>query len=248
MRLVRREQRHGITLLTLDRPDKRNALTPDMFAELERELVDPGGVGRAVVLTGSGPVFCGGFDLQLCRERPGALAELLVRLSGAIRRLRGLAVPVVVGVQGAAIAGGCALLGGADHVVANEDATFGYPVVRLGLSPAVSAPFMCRTLSPGACRRLLLDPGLVRGSEARRIGLVHECVARPEDVLPAALRAAGALADKPAGAFAATKRWLREIEAGVGDEEEGWARRGLDVSLATSGSEECARALALLKR
>jgi enoyl-CoA hydratase/carnithine racemase len=201
----------------LVRPGKRNALT---LEGLER-LADVGSwaghggplhAARALLLCGEGTVFCAGFDLDCCRGEDGqeALRRLLRGLSGAIAALRGQERPVVVAAQGAAIAGGAALLGGADVVVADAGAKLGYPVARLGISPAVSAPFL-RGIGDAPARTRLLDPGLVDGREGLLIGLVHELVDRTEDVLPRAMEIARGLAAKPGEGVAATRRWLDEL-------------------------------------
>src|SRR5690606_31084299 len=90
---------------------------------------------RALLLRGEGPVFCAGFDLDACRHDPLAMRALLTGLSATILALRTCPCPVVIAAQGAAIAGGCALLGGADFVVTDAQARFGYPVTLLGISP-----------------------------------------------------------------------------------------------------------------
>jgi enoyl-CoA hydratase/carnithine racemase len=208
----------GVAVVALNRPEHRNAMTPEMFGALGRELDGLTGLGvsgtapvSALVLTGEGKVFCGGFDLKLCLAAPGTLAILLRSLSETIERLRSFDFPVVVAAQGAAIAGGCALLAAADVVVTNAGAKLGYPVTPLGISPAVSAPTLAESIGDGATRTRLLDPWLVSGSEALRMGLVHECVSTAEEVLPRAVAVARELAAKPAHAFAATKRWFREL-------------------------------------
>src|SRR5690606_29099547 len=115
------------------------------------------GRARTLLLCGEGRVFCAGFDLDACRGEGGddALRRLLRGLSAAIAGLRAQERPVVVAAHGAAIAGGCALLGSADVVVADAGAKLGYPVARLGISPAVSAPFLAPAVGAGAGRRLL---------------------------------------------------------------------------------------------
>ncbi len=233
--MIRIERDGRLVVVVLDRPDQRNALTSEMLDVLRRSASEAARDAAALVLRGEGPVFCAGFDLKLCRETPdgSAMRALLTGLSEAIATLRGLPIPVVVAAHGAAIAGGCALLGGADVVVADRGAKLGYPVVKIGVSPAVSAPFLRLNVGDGAARARLLDSGLISGEEAARMGLVHELVDLPEDVLPRAIEEARALAEKPAHAIAATKRWLNEIDP-IGD----GGRRALDVSLGLAGSEE----------
>lgn len=238
--MIRVEHDGRVARIVLARPDKRNALTPDMLGALRAGAAEAAGTAGALVLCGEGAVFCAGFDLVMCRDAPdgSVMRALLAGLSEVIEVLRALPVPVVVAAHGAAIAGGCALLGGADVVVADRAAKIGYPVVRIGVSPAVSAPFLRLAVGNGRCRVRQLDPGLVSGVEAARLGLVHELVDQPEGVGLRAAEIARALADKPAHAYAATKAWLNEVD-GLGASP----ARALNVSLALAGSTEEQRLL-----
>ncbi|MFI4896907.1 MAG: enoyl-CoA hydratase/isomerase family protein, partial [Phycisphaerales bacterium JB059] len=111
--MIRGEMDGDVRVLTLDRPDRRNALTPEMLGELVGAIEASAGA-RAVCVLGAGEVFCAGFDLRRCAEDGSgeSLRSLLTGLSGAIRGLRALEAGVVIGAQGGAIAGGAALLGG----------------------------------------------------------------------------------------------------------------------------------------
>jgi enoyl-CoA hydratase/carnithine racemase len=221
--VIRIEHDGPIAILILDRPDKRNALTPEMFSDLRAQLHGVlWGPARALLLAGNGPVFCGGFDLKMCLDSPGTLESLLRELSALVASLRAFPKPVVIAAHGGAIAGGCAILAAADLVVADAQAKIGYPVTPLGISPAVSAASLRLAIGDGPCRERLLDPALISGREAARIGLVHEVVAAPEQTRPRALELARKLAEKPPGAYRATKEWLCEIDdrlatAGIGE-------------------------------
>lgn len=226
-----------LAVITLRRPERRNALTPEMLGALAsavREAEDSG----AIVLLGEGPAFCAGFDLHLCRDAPdgSVLRELLAGLAGAIAALRTAGPPVVMGAHSAAIAGGCALLGGADFVFTDDGATLGYPVVTLGISPAVSAPFLRLAVGDGTARARLLEPSLFDGREAVRIGLAHESLAAPAIVGPRALECARELARKPRRAMRATKRWLAEVTPADGT-------AALEASLSLTGGDEERRLL-----
>jgi enoyl-CoA hydratase/carnithine racemase len=240
--VIRAERDGELELVVLDRPEKRNALTPEMMAAFEGGLrAAVGGDARGVVLAGEGPVFCGGFDLKMCLERQGTLAELLRGLAAITSFMAAAPKPVVVAAHGGAIAGGCALLAAADLVVADEGAKIGYPVTPLGISPAVSAASLRLAVGDGWCRERLLDPALVSGREAARIGLVHGVVARVEEVRGRAIELARGLAAKPPGAFAATKGWMREIGGRLGPVDAG--ERALGASLGIAGLPEEAERL-----
>ncbi|MFM9957239.1 MAG: enoyl-CoA hydratase/isomerase family protein [Phycisphaerales bacterium] len=229
--------------IVIDRPDKRNALTEAMLAEMLaalRTLADEPEHG-ALVLRGEGRFFCAGFDMQACLEQPERLGGMLTELSKVVRALRRFSTPVVVAVQGGAVAGGCALVCGADLVVADPSAKFGYPVVKLGVSPAVSAPALLLALPEGAARSLLLDPELITGEEARRRGLVGLLVNSPEDAVPRAQVEAMRLSAKPRDAVRRTKAWLNEVE---GSTDDGAMAEALAASMALVGSEEQVRLVA----
>lgn len=219
--MIRSELADAIWAITLARPDKRNALTPAMLADVRAALESPPAGARALLMLGEGPVFCAGFDLDACRDDPeGALDRLLADLSGAVRAMRALPFGVVVGAHGAAVAGGCALLGGADVVVADRGCKLGYPVVRLGISPAVSAPFLRLGVGDGRARAMQLDPGLISGERAHADGLVGELVDAAGDVRERAHATARTLAGKPGCAIGATRRWLDEVapaDPGIAD-------------------------------
>lgn len=236
--MIRVERDGDVGLLLLDRAGQRNALTPEMLAELPSRARELARECRCVMLAGEGRVFCAGFDLKLCAADPSGetMRALLTGLGESVRTLRELDAPVVVAAHGAAIAGGAALLGGADVVVADRGARVGYPVVRIGVSPAVSAAFLIRSVFGGGVRERLLDPELVSGERAWETGLVHEIVENRGDVRGRALEIARALAGKPGRAAVATRAWLNEIESGM----LGVAapERGLAASLAIVGNED----------
>ncbi len=234
-----------IALVLLDRPDKRNALTPEMLAGLCESLEGAPNDHDAIVLAGVGKLFCAGFDLSLCKADPegSVMRALLTGLSRACTIMRRTEKPVVIGAHGAAIAGGCALLGGADVVVSDQDAKLGYPVTKIGVSPAVSAPFLSLNTAQGAARERLLLPELITGLEAHRLGLVHELVESREDVRMRALDIGAMLASKPPHAYAATKGLLNTLE---GTDEDSVITQALAASLSLTGGEEEQRMLAAL--
>ena len=233
-----------IAILSLDRPDKRNAMTPEMLTMLDAEIKNCASSVRALVILGEGKTFCAGFDLKQCADDPsgGTMRQLLTGLSTVVRTMRAIEIPIILGVHGAAVAGGCAILGGADIVVADEHAKLGYPVVKIGVSPAVSAAFMIASFSLGAVRARLVDTELISGLEAQRIGLVHETVPNRDDVRCRCIEIAEELASKPGIACGATKAWLNEIVEPMTNN----AQRGLETSLSLTGTPEEQERLAAL--
>ncbi|MEM8834503.1 MAG: enoyl-CoA hydratase/isomerase family protein [Planctomycetota bacterium] len=221
-----------ITRITIDRPGARNALTPDMLSAMREALADANTGGY--LLAGDGAVFSAGFDMKLVHEDDAALAAMLRELSACVVAMRENPRPVVIAAHGAAVAGACALLAGADLIVTNDDAKLGYPVVRLGISPAVSAPTLALRTGAGAARARLLDPALVDAREAVRIGLASESCAHVEDVIGTAHERLLNLASKPPNAFATTKRWINEVDGLDACDVE----HALDASLSIVGSDE----------
>jgi methylglutaconyl-CoA hydratase len=210
---IRSQSAAGVATITLARPEKRNAMTPAMLEALRGAIAEHGADSRTrvMLLTGEGDLFCSGFDLTLCRDDDSVLPALLSGLSACIAALRGTACPVVIAAHGAAIAGACAMLGGADMVVTTDDAKIGYPVLRLGISPAVSAPTLATAAGFGPARTRLLDTQLVSGREAVRLGIAHESLATREACERRARDIAETLAAKPPHALAATKALLNEL-------------------------------------
>ncbi len=229
-----------VAVLRFDRAAKKNALTPAMLRDLVMRVAGCASA-RAIVLSGAGGVFCAGFDLTLAKEDDGALAALFTELAAGVRCLREVPMPVVASAHGAAIAGGCALLCVCDFVVADAGSRIGYPALRLGISPAVSAPSLASAVGPGPARRLQLDPGVISGTEAARLGLVSDLVCTVAECEPRAIALASELSRKPGSALAHTKRWLNRIDPLVDDRT---SDEGLRASLAGVGGSEQRRLLA----
>lgn len=229
---------NALRIVTLAREEKKNALTLEMLEQLASALYaasnTDGEKPRTILLKGNGDTFCSGFDMAQCREHPSVLAEMLGELSCAVRRIRRHPAPVVASVTGAAVAGGCALVAAADYVVTHSAAKLGYPVVRLGISPAVNVPTLRLAIGDGMCRTRALDPALISGAEAHRIGLAHECVATATECIERAAVVANELAAK-GDALATTKMWLNEIDGSL---DTASLNAALHASMELVGSQE----------
>jgi methylglutaconyl-CoA hydratase len=206
----------GVLRLTLARPDKRNALSPELIDALADAFADAGDA-RAVVLRGEGPSFCAGADLEWMRAsidlRPEENVADARRLDALMSAVDGCPAPVVAGVQGHAIGGGCGLLACCDVVVAARDAQFGLGEVKLGLVPAVISPYVLARVGTGAARHLFVTGERFDGETALRIGLVH----RLADDLDAAVEAV--VADFRAGGPEAVRLAKRLARGGLTAEE-----------------------------
>ena len=199
----------SVEILSLDRPQKRNAMLPRMLKLLQQHVERS--QADAIVLTGNGPTFCAGFDLDACEDDPAVLDDLLSMLSQAIEAMVAAPQPVVMAVQGAAIAGGCALVGGASYVLGVDDVRFGYPVLAIGVSPAVSAPTLAHRSGWACARELLLNPELISAHKALKLGLLNEVVPSSDSLVDRATGVARSLARPSPDARQHTAAWLHEI-------------------------------------
>ena len=184
MSLVRLEIRRHTAVVTLNRPEKRNALNRALLAELQQTFEDLHLEQRvrAVVLTGAGNVFCAGMDLGEMLEtskQPNA-AELWHGDAAAYRDLVEYMLrspkPIIAAVNGPAIAGGAGLVLACDIVVAAQEAAFGLPEPLRGIVAGLVAPLLTFRIGGGQAARLLLGVQTVEAREAHRIGLFHEVI------------------------------------------------------------------------
>jgi methylglutaconyl-CoA hydratase len=172
----------SIRTITLNRPERRNALTPKMQMELIAALEDAASGGcRVLVLTGAGEAFCSGLDLsalQAMQDKSAAEhradAERIARLFVALYELP---IPTIAAVHGAAIAGGAGLAIICDFTLATPAAKFGFTEVRIGFVPALVSAFLALQIADKRSRDLLLTGRLFDAEEAHRLGLVNEIVA-----------------------------------------------------------------------
>lgn len=174
-----------VATLTLNRPDKANALSEAMMDALEERLreaaADP--AVRVVVLAARGKIFCAGHDLAEMRshEEDGYHAALFARCSRLMATLRGLSKPVIAKVQGAAVAAGCQLVATCDLAYAVETARFGVNGIDLGLFCATPSVALSRAVLPRQALELLLTGRLIPADRAAEIGLINAAV--PADAL-----------------------------------------------------------------
>jgi methylglutaconyl-CoA hydratase len=218
-----------LAILTLDRPEKRNALSPQLIEELLAALdtVEAATAVRVLIVTGEGRAFCSGMDLDYLKglagqseEQNRADARRTVRM---FRRLWSFPKPLITAVNGAAMAGGCGIATLGDFTLASEQAKFGYTEVRVGFMPALISAFLQMQVGEKVARDLLLSGRIFDALEARSLGLVTRVV--PQDqLLPAARELAASLIDSSPTALQATKRLLvhcsqaeliRRLELGV---------------------------------
>lgn len=204
--------RGPIRTITLHRPERRNAMTPEMQMELIDALEETASSSaRVLVLTGANDAFCSGLDISVLREMRGkspheyrADAERIARLFLAVYEL---SIPTIAAVHGPAIAGGAGLAILCDFTLATREARFGFTEVRIGFVPALVSAFLALQLGGKHARNLLLTGRIIDAEEAHRIGLVNEVVPHEELAQRVQSLADTLLANSPQS-IAATKRLL----------------------------------------
>src|SRR3954463_14353848 len=178
--LVEKQSAHT-TVITLNRPERRNALTIELMSELVAAVESAGAdeQQRILVFKGAGQAFCTGMDLNEVAqpEKAHASAELVAKTLITLSETR---LITIAAVHGAAVAGGTGLMSACDFVLAAEGTKIGYPEVRRGLVPGMVMTFLRRQLRERDLRELLFSGALFEAERAREIGLVNRVVARAE--------------------------------------------------------------------
>jgi methylglutaconyl-CoA hydratase len=217
-----------LALITLNRPEKRNAISYELIDDMLRALVEvQDSDAQILILTGSGKAFCSGMDLDNLRSITGRTLEEnradSATMARLFRTLYEFPKVTIAAVNGPAIAGGCGLATLCDFTLASTEAKFGYTEVRIGFVPAIVSTFLLRQVGEKQARDLLLTGRIINAEEAFRIGLANEVVAAEKLQERARELAAGLLQNSPASLLS-TKRLLksyssaeldRQIEAAV---------------------------------
>jgi methylglutaconyl-CoA hydratase len=219
-----------LALITLNRPDKRNAISYELIGELLRALAEiEQSAAQIVILTGAGKAFCSGMDLDNLRAITGRTEEEHLAdsttMARMFRTLYEFPKVTIAAVNGAAIAGGCGLATLCDFTLASSEAKFGYTEVRIGFVPAIVSAFLLRQVGEKHARDLLLTGRIISAEEAFRVGLVNEVVAH-EKVLGRARELAASLISNSPASLLATKRLLK-----------GYAAESLDRGIAAAIEE-----------
>src|SRR5437762_1748540 len=212
------ELRPPAAVITLNRPDKRNALSRPLIAALRQAFQrarDDAAV-RCVILTGAGPVFCAGMDLAELSESLEQPKEQTpvwddaLRLAKLYDQIYTLPKPTIAAVNGAAVAGGAGLVTVCDLAVSVPEAKFGYPEVRRGLVAAMVMPHLMRHVGERTARYLLLTGELIGAEEAKAAGFVN-AVVPGEKLREQAMTWARALAEGGPDALSRTKQLLHDF-------------------------------------
>lgn len=206
----------GVARLTLDRPDKHNALSAKMIAELTKAAVDLGVSDqvRAVVLTGAGKSFCAGGDLAWMQEQmradPQTRGREAAKLAHMLQALNTMPKPLIGALQGNAFGGGVGLASVCDVAIGVDHLKMGLTETRLGIIPATIGPYVLARMGEGRARRVFMSSRLFDAAEAQTLGLLANVV--PAAALAEAIEAEVApyLSCAP-GAVAAAKALARSL-------------------------------------
>lgn len=209
--LLIEKQTPQITVLTLNRPERRNALTIELLTQLDAAIKGASNqpLQRVLILRGAGAAFCTGLDLKEAADhtKAHATAEMV---ANALITLSHTPLITIAAVHGAAVAGGAGIMSACDFVVAAERTKIGYPEVRRGLVAGLVMTFLRRQIGERNVRELLLSSELIDAERAKKIGLVNRVVAR-DDVMSEAQKFAESVLQGAPGALTQTKRLIGEL-------------------------------------
>src|SRR6266404_7213318 len=205
------KQTPQIAVVTLNRPERRNALTLELLTELCAAIkaASDEPQGRIVILRGAGAAFCTGLDLKDAADqsKAHATAELVAK---ALTTLAETRLVTIAAVHGAAVAGGAGIMSACDFVVAAEKTKIGYPEVRRGLVAGLVMTFLRRQVGERIMRELLLGSELIDAEHAKEIGLVNRVVP-PNELMNQAQKFADAALQGAPGALVQTKKLIEEL-------------------------------------
>jgi methylglutaconyl-CoA hydratase len=205
------KQTPQITVVTLNRPERRNALTIELLNELSAaiKVASDQAQERVLILRGAGKAFCTGLDLKEAADdrKSHATAEMVAKTLVALSQTR---LITIAAVHGAAVAGGAGIMSACDFVVAAEKTKIGYPEVRRGLVAGLVMTFLRRQLRERDIRELLLGAELIEAKRALEMGLVNRVVP-PDDVMKEAQKFADSVLQGAPNAIVQTKRLIEEL-------------------------------------
>jgi methylglutaconyl-CoA hydratase len=213
--MIKFEIKDQIGILTLNRPEKRNALHPELVQQMKSKLIEvqKSQLVKVLIITGEGKAFCAGADLEYLKKLKSyssvenekdsrGLAELFLMLYNFPK-------PVIAAVNGAALAGGCGLASVCDFIVADKiNATFGYPEVKIGFIAAVVSTFLIRRVGEGLAKHLLLSGEMIEADRAYEIGFVNYL---NSNALELSLELASKLKNNSITSMEMTKKMIRTI-------------------------------------
>lgn len=213
--MIKSEIKNNTAILTLNRPEKRNALHPFLVEQLKNKLVEfeKDDSVKSLIITGEGNTFCSGADLEYLQkisknstlenyEDSKSLAEMFLMIYEFPK-------PTIAAVNGSAIAGGCGLASVCDFIVAHPDKSkFGYTEVKIGFIPAIVSIFLIKKVGEGLAKQLLLEGEIISGKRAYEIGFANYIA---EDVMDESLKLAKKLNCNSIESLRLTKQMINTI-------------------------------------
>jgi methylglutaconyl-CoA hydratase len=235
------EMRDGVARITLNRPEKRNALDGEMVAELKAAFSASSSddACRVVLLTGAGKDFCSGADLANLEKT--AQNSVLDNMADArstadlFLMMRNYSRPVIAAVQGRALAGGCGIATACDIILAAQSAQFGYPEVNIGFVPAMVMAILRRSVSEKAAFELMVTGETISATRAHELGLVHRVFA-DEKFSPEVETYVAKLAMKSPSAVMLSKRLLYNMDS---MSFEAALQAGVEINAIARQTEDC---------
>jgi len=246
MEYIELDIKDRIGTITLNRPDKRNALNFELIAELKEAFtsMENNDDVKLIILNARGPAFCAGADLAYLQKLQGFSYEQNLKDSAHLKELflkiYTLKKIVVAQVHGNALAGGCGLASICDFVFTVPEAMFGYTEVKIGFIPAIVMIFLLRKIGEGNARQLLLAGDLIPSSEAFRIGIVNKVVAKEK--LEETVRdfAKKILVENSSQAMATTKQMIAKSQSMPLDEALNFAA---EMNARARSSDDCKKGI-----
>ena len=233
----------GVTSITLNRPDKRNALNDEIVGEIKNALRDAAADkdARVVLIGGAGKDFCSGADLAALHQSSQASIEQSLAsarwMSELFILMRRHPRPIVAAVRGRALAGGCGLATAADIVLAAESAKFGYPEVNIGFIPAMVMAILRRSVSEKRAFELITGGEIIPARQALEFGLINHVF--PDDQFEAQVPSyATRLAAKSASAVSLSKQLLYHMD---GMTFESAIESGVHLNAIARATDDCKR-------
>src|SRR5690348_14087824 len=213
----------GIAVITLNRPEKRNAISFELLDELMKALDEAeSSPANVLIITGAGKAFCAGLDLEELKSLLGKTHDENVkdsaRMARVFRRVYDFPKPTIAAVNGAAIAGGTGIATMCDFTLAVPEAKFGYTEVRIGFVPAIVSSILVWQVGHKIARDLLMTGRLFDAAEAYRFGLVNEVVP-PERLMDRARELAALLLENSPSSVRLTKKLINSFIARPLDEQ-----------------------------
>jgi len=214
-KLIKYRTDEDFGILTLNRPEKRNALNPELVESIKEKLdeIEKDHDVKVIIITGEGKAFCAGADLEYLHKLQDYSTTENERdseeLADLFLKIYNFSKPTIAAVNGAAIAGGCGLASVCDFIVANEEyAKFGYSEVKIGFIPAIVAIFLIRRIGEGRAKQLLLTGEIINAKTAFELGFVNYLY---NNVLDGSLEVASNIAQNSVLSLKETKSMIHLI-------------------------------------